>query len=309
MTAQPAPPTATVVVCTRDRPDHLQRALRAMVAVLPPGLPVLVVDSASRTGRTEQVARAHGVGYLRVERPGLSIARNAGLAAADGEVVVFTDDDCEVGPDWAPALVEAFRDPRVGAVTGRMVDEEGEQTLVSGGDEVQVFATAASGLDAGHGASMALRRRAVLDAGGYDALLGAGSRFPGAEDLDVFVRLVRGGWVVRSEPASRLHHRNQRVGQELVALKRGYGLGSGAMGAKLARLWPLGGGGAVLARVLVRAVRSLVRARSGVERRAALAGLLGTLQGALAGVRLPLEGECFADAGAAPARSDERGRA
>ena len=296
-----SPPTATVVVCTRDRPELLERALASLVAALPADLPVLVVDSASRTGRTREVALAHGVRYLRVDRPGLSVARNAGLAAAHGDVVLFTDDDCEVGPDWAPALVAGFADPRVGAVTGRMVDEEGERTLVSGTDHVRVFATPSSGLDAGHGASMALRRRAVLDAGGYDVLLGAGSRFPGAEDLDVFVRLVRAGWVVRSEPASRLHHRNQRVGEELVALMRAYGLGAGAMAAKLARLWPLSGGGAVLARVLVRSVRSVARSRSrtAVERRAALAGLAATLRGAAAGARLRLDGECFADPGTA----------
>ena len=70
------PPEVSVVVCTRDRADQLERCLAAVLALRHPAFEVLVVDNASATDATATLAARHPVRYVREERPGLNWARN-----------------------------------------------------------------------------------------------------------------------------------------------------------------------------------------------------------------------------------------
>jgi glycosyltransferase involved in cell wall biosynthesis len=99
-------PAVTVVVPTRDRPGPLAECLVALDAQRGAAVEVVVVDDAS----TDPVAVAAAVGgrdHVRLVRgtgAGPAAARNRGAAAAGGDVVCFTDDDCRPGPDWCRLL-------------------------------------------------------------------------------------------------------------------------------------------------------------------------------------------------------------
>lgn len=102
------PPAISVVVPTRDRPDALERCLAALAAQTAPRLEVVVVDDGSVDGaRVASSAAGAGATYVRLTGRGPSSARNAGVAAATGTVVCFTDDDCEPEPRWAELLAAA----------------------------------------------------------------------------------------------------------------------------------------------------------------------------------------------------------
>jgi GT2 family glycosyltransferase len=112
----------SVVVCTHDRPDDLVRCLDA-IAALEQRVEAIVVDSASRPPCRDLVEgyarRLSALVYLREDEPGLSRARNRGVAAAQGEVVAFLDDDAVPRSDWARRIVAPFdADPRIGCVGG-----------------------------------------------------------------------------------------------------------------------------------------------------------------------------------------------
>jgi GT2 family glycosyltransferase len=101
-------PTASVVVPTRDRPGRLARCLLALDAQTEPPREVIVVDDASADPAAVQAAVAERpqVRLLRGEGAGPATARNVGAAAAAGDVVCFTDDDCRPGPGWVRAMVD-----------------------------------------------------------------------------------------------------------------------------------------------------------------------------------------------------------
>jgi glycosyltransferase involved in cell wall biosynthesis len=299
--AQTAEADAAVVICSRNRPGMLYRALQLVQKNSPGNVQVLVVDSASDTGETHQVCLDAGVDYVRAEIPGLSIARNLGLASVTAEIVVFTDDDCEPWPRWIGEVTAPFSDGSVGVVTGRVAGQPRNPPAGT------YSGRPLSGLDLGHGALMAFRRTAVLDIGGFDPVLGAGRRLAGAEDLDMFCRLLRAGWSAVHQPDAIVGHANVRRDAEHRRLLYGYGLGLGAMVAKYWRLERRLGlklAGVVLARTMRRALRaSAYRSEHALSDWAQVGGVL---HGALIAVRFKVTGENFVDA-SPPAKTKVRG--
>ena len=82
---------------------------------------------------------------------------------------------------------------------------------------------------------MAFRRRALDAVGPFDEALGAGAPFRAGEDIDMFWRLLRRGWAGRFDPAVVVTHRQWRRPGQAARLGYGYGLGAGALAAKVIR--------------------------------------------------------------------------
>lgn len=94
------------------------RALPALLAAVPAGLPVLVVDNGSVDG-TAEVARAHGAGVVIERRPGYGAAVHAGLEAAATTFVAVMDGDGSFDPEVVPGLLNEVAEDRADLVVGR----------------------------------------------------------------------------------------------------------------------------------------------------------------------------------------------
>jgi GT2 family glycosyltransferase len=79
-----------------------------------------VVDNGVVGGLGAVSARFPAVRILREEKPGSYAARNAGVRAARGEVLAFTDDDCLPAPAWLEQGLAALTASGAGAVGGRI---------------------------------------------------------------------------------------------------------------------------------------------------------------------------------------------
>ena len=231
------------ILCTRDRPAFLERALPHLRAALRDEDEAVVVDSASTDPAVRRVAEAAGFRVVRAPRPGLALARNVGIAATTAPLVAFTDDDCRPRPEWTALVAAHFADPVVGFVTGRVLPdrEDGPVVAVKTDDEACRYDGAQDPAGTGHGANMAMRRVALEAIGGFDEILGAGTSFFAGEDHDVFYRLLRLGWAGVYDPEIVVVHSQWRRTSEVLRLRYGYGIGSGAVAIKVARLdGPLG---------------------------------------------------------------------
>ena len=338
-------PTATVVICayTEDRWDDLVAAVASVRAQDTEPVEVLVVVDHSpalleraRTRFTEPVRV-----LPNVRRQGLSGARNTGVAAASGDVVVFLDDDAAARPGWLAALLAPYADPEVVAVGGAAHPRfpargaGGSPTrpglLPSGG----VGPDASGELDwivgctyTGQptrsaevrnlmGCNMSVRRTVLADVGGFAEDLGRIGRNPlGCEETELCIRVRqayrRAGRAARIlfEPAAAVDH---RVGPDRVrwSYLRRRCWAEGLSKAAVARLRgsddALSTERAYVARVLPRAVVREFRAVRPASAVAVVAALGFTTAGYLRG-RLPgaTSGIRLPGATALPARRAER---
>ncbi len=105
------PVVASVVIPTRDRPRQLARCLMALGRQRGIALEIIVVDDGSADScAVSRVVEPHAdVRLIRLDGRGPAAARNAGVRAARGRVVLLTDDDCVPAPGWAAALSAAAR--------------------------------------------------------------------------------------------------------------------------------------------------------------------------------------------------------
>lgn len=229
----------SIVIPTRDRPELLDGCLTTAAAALRPGDELIVVDSASRDPAVAEVGRRHGATVVRCDLPGASRARNAGVAAATHDVIVFIDDDIRVAPGWAEAIARAMADPHVGFVTGRISvppDQSDYQRPVAVNEgETRVVLDRTTTTSLGPSANLAVRRAVFDRVGGFDAALGPGGMLGVAEDLDFYDRLFAAGVTGRYEPDAVTWHDQWRDRRALLRLDWGYGLGTGARLAKLVR--------------------------------------------------------------------------
>ena len=233
-----------MVIASRDRPDMLRDALAATIRAIRAGDELVVVDSASLTGETVEVAEHAGVRAVRCDLPGLARARNAGVAATSAPLVAFTDDDCRPRPDWVDAVRRGFDAPDVGFVAGQVLADEataGFAVSVTDTTQPRTFVRGDDPATIGHGANFSARRVALDAIGGFDESLGAGGRFRAGEDYDFFHRALCAGWTGRFEPSSVVGHRQWRSRRDAVRLQWGYGLGAGAFAVKAVKLSPAEG--------------------------------------------------------------------
>lgn len=204
--------TVSVVVCTRNRPACLRVCLNGLARLNHAPDEVIVVDNTAGDKEAEAVAQEFGAVYLVEPEPGLSRARNRGLAESHSEVVVYLDDDATADPQWLGLLLEPFADPQVAVVTGRIVradilpvNQTRQEPRILSNKDPEWFEIATFG-GLGLGSNMAFRRSACAGGTIFDERLGRGAPFEIAEEHYAFALLLSRGSIAVHLPDAIVFH-------------------------------------------------------------------------------------------------------
>ncbi|MGF1520707.1 MAG: glycosyltransferase family 2 protein [Leptolyngbyaceae cyanobacterium] len=119
-----SPPCISAIICTHNRDDYLGAAIDSLLGQAYTDYEVIVVDNAS-TDTTRAVVEARlphpRLHYVYEATLGLSVARNAGAKAAQGQILAYLDDDAEASNGWLAALWHIYETDQQVAIAGGKV--------------------------------------------------------------------------------------------------------------------------------------------------------------------------------------------
>lgn len=218
-------PLISIVVPVHNGAALTRSCLDAVLADLPVGCELIVVDDAS-TDSTAELLASYGDAIRPLALPhnlGYAGACNAGAAEASGEALLFLNNDTEPQPGWAEALVAYAADHRDAAVVGAkllyptgavqhagvVIGQDGyPHNLYAGLPAEHPAVNRSRRLQAVTGACMLVRRTAFEAAAGFDT--GFANSL---EDVDLCLRI--------GEAGGEVHYCHEAVVTHLESASRG----------------------------------------------------------------------------------------
>jgi len=216
----------SIIVPTYKRPELLARCLSSIQQQSYTEFEVLVVDNARDSQDTrDTVAQMNDERFIYLNElvPGVSAARNCGLQQAQGELVLFVDDDDEIVPEMLEKLLAFMQQPTQSNIdftwcgviklfeeNGTVMDEK--PFLVSEQDLLDMTFI----VKIGTGCGLCVRKNALLEVGGFD------EDYKLSEDRDLLIKLIETGKKYRPLNEflyKRYYHCGERLSQSLHSLE------------------------------------------------------------------------------------------
>ncbi|MDP2744485.1 MAG: glycosyltransferase [Dehalococcoidia bacterium] len=200
----------------------LPGCLRALGRQILPPEEVIVVDDGS-TEESANLVKGHDVHLLHQPHQGPAAARNLGAQSAKGDLVFFTDADCEPAEDWTAEMVRPFSDPNVIGVKGAYRTRQHEivaRLAQCEFEERYDRLEQSSSIDLVDSYAAAFRSEALRQSGGFDRAFTQANN----EDVDLSYRLARAGLYLVFNRHAIVYHRHPSTWNKYlrVKIKRGY---------------------------------------------------------------------------------------
>jgi glycosyltransferase involved in cell wall biosynthesis len=216
-------PAVSLLLCTIGRTESILRLLLSLTKQTETDFEVVVVDQ-NPPGVVEPVLASFATSLNIVHchaPPGLSRARNVGLAQCRGEVLAFPDDDCWYPSDLVARIMALFEAwPDIDVHSGRTLDAEGRPSLgLFLAQDAPI--TKQNVWLAGNSNSLFVRTAAARRVAGFDESLGVGAqtKFKSGEETDFVLRLLAQGSKGRFHHGLFVHH-DQVLDAAAAALRR-----------------------------------------------------------------------------------------
>jgi hypothetical protein len=243
-------PTVSVAICT-NRPTSLAAAVQSVLANEAPPFELLVIAQGddvtwARDALAALPEQHRNDSRLRIVHDpgrGVSRARNLAIKEAAGDLILFTDDDCVVAPDWVASYVACFLErPDSMLIFGMVTPPDwytGAEGMVPTFDPSsnRNMARVRRGIVFGMNANLGARRTLFERIGPYDELLGVGAPLESAEELDLSLRTYAAGLAMSADHRPVVVHAGgvRALGRESRQLWKRDGVGLGAAVVKAIR--------------------------------------------------------------------------
>jgi glycosyltransferase involved in cell wall biosynthesis len=243
-------PEFSVLISTKNRPEHLARCLQSIQAQTYRSYEVIILDQNTDddTNVVCTVSKIRNLVYIRFMKGWKSVALNVGLKRASGKYIAFTDDDCILSPDWLKKSHAFFqKNLQSVGVFGRVkpygtppygrpfhpqdIDQPSTKTVKL--PHAFLFS------DLGNGNNMIFRKNIFEIVGSFNEWLGVGAPCGGGgEDGELAYRILKRGYPLIYDPTILIYHNRWLTHDELRHTENIYSCGSTAF----ATYWMIRGG-------------------------------------------------------------------
>ncbi len=198
----------SVIVPAYNAVDTIEKCLRALLDQSYPrdDYEVIVVDDGS-TDRTREIVGKYPVKLLSQPNQGPAVARNLGVENAEGDIILFTDSDCEPARDWIEQMVKPFQDEEIVGTKG--VYKTRQRELVARFVQIEYedrydkmkhdkYIDFIDTYSAGY------RKDVFLNCGGFDPVFTTAS----VEDQELSFKIASQGYKMVFVPQAIVYHRH-----------------------------------------------------------------------------------------------------
>jgi cellulose synthase/poly-beta-1,6-N-acetylglucosamine synthase-like glycosyltransferase len=194
-------PPVSIIVAAYNAQATIADCVESLLNLDYPEKEIIIVNDGS-TDETEEIVKGYSVELISQAKRGASAARNNGLRRAKNEIVAYTDSDCEVSKGWLRNIVKHFKDPEIGAVTGRTVFATNGRctSYVRSLDIEERNNRRRRYTSLANGPNSAFRRDLLLKIGGFDP------KWYHAEDTEVSYKIWKEGYKIAYEPSAVVDH-------------------------------------------------------------------------------------------------------
>lgn len=217
----------SILVPTRDRLGDIEIFLESLTKTgfkKDPAVEIIIVNNGRESKKLRALCKKHGAIYVREPRKGKSVALNTGLKRAKGEFIVCTDDDVIItDPAWLKKLNSRAKG-KIAYVSGNVIAYKKHTQAqkswekkggLSKGKKAKYFSREYLSqfrfkpwpiTKICAGANCIIKRKALLEAGGFSEFFGPGAPIGHGESLIIGYELMRLGYELYYEPKSFVLH-------------------------------------------------------------------------------------------------------
>jgi GT2 family glycosyltransferase len=207
-------PKVTLIIPTLNRGEILCETLSYFFEQDYPNTEIIVVDQSDDfSAKVLEFFHQHSnlFKYIQLEKKSLPLARNVGLEHAEGDIIIFCDDDVIPTSEFITAHVVNYSDKSIGGVAGKIIEQGSNSVdteivgkITPGGRIISNHnSTQKVIVEWARGGNMSFRKKVILDAGGFDISFLGNAIF---EDVDMCFRLRRLKYTLIFDPEAALIH-------------------------------------------------------------------------------------------------------
>lgn len=226
----------SVIISTKDREKKLVSCLESILKNTTFPLEIVILDQ-STTEETEKKIKnlrlPSLIKYYRMQVRNLSLGRNFGINHANGDVLVFADDDCLVDKHWLERISESFkRNKEIVGLFGKVMSYKPSQnrekycpcTFLKK-KKMLITKPCVHSENIGFGNNMAFRRKIFKRVGGFKEWLGIGSIGKSAEDAEFALRVLLNGYRLLYNPKVKVYHNRWLTEEQMRGQSLSYSCG------------------------------------------------------------------------------------
>lgn len=229
----------SVIVATRNRARNLPRLLGSVDRAADNHVVELIMVDNGSSDATRQVIEQFCPKNIKIEyiyQPiaGVCKSKNIGIYAARFEILVFTDDDCEIDSRFFSNLSVFHNEHSAPFIVGGRVelgDRSDAPITIKTDLAPDRFGLSSHAFPGGfaHGCNLSMTRNVTLLSGFWDERFGPGAEFRAAEDTEMIYRAHKHNIPIFYDPALLVHHyHGRKTKNDVRALNESYHYGNGA---------------------------------------------------------------------------------